>query len=115
MNRRSITIGIAWRGSIPKLDWTSATVGWMLLQKVSMVLAYLHRIDRDAKMARFYSIDIAPTLFGEVSVLRTQGRIGTHGHTSMETCATRSGRVGRRPYTASEDPARLCRAINVLI
>lgn len=55
-----------------------------------MVLTYLHRIDRDAKMARFYSIDIAPTLFGEVSVLRTWGRIGTHGHTSIETCATRS-------------------------
>ena len=58
-----------------------------------MVLAYLHRIDRDAKMARFYSIDIAPTLFGEVSVLRTWGRIGTHGHTSIETCATRSEAV----------------------
>lgn len=24
---------IAWRGSIPKLDWTFATVGWMLLQR----------------------------------------------------------------------------------
>jgi len=53
-----------------------------------MVLAHLHRIDPEANMARFYRVDIAPTLFGEVSVLRTWGRIGTHGRTSIETFPT---------------------------
>ena len=49
---------------------------------------HLHRVNAEANMARFYHIDIAPTLFGEVSVLRSWGRIGTHGRTSVETCAT---------------------------
>jgi predicted DNA-binding WGR domain protein len=53
-----------------------------------MALAHLHRIDPEANMARFYCINVAATLFGEVSVLRTWGRIGTHGRTSIETCAT---------------------------
>jgi predicted DNA-binding WGR domain protein len=50
-----------------------------------MVLAHLHRINRGATMARFYSIDLTPNLFGEVTVLRRWGRIGTHGRTSIET------------------------------
>ena len=50
-----------------------------------MFLAHLHRIDPDANMARFYCIDLAPTLFGEVTVLRRWGRIGTCGRTSIET------------------------------
>lgn len=49
---------------------------------------HLHRVNAEANMARFYHVDIAPTLFGEVSVLRSWGRIGTHGRTSIETCAT---------------------------
>ena len=49
---------------------------------------HLHRVKAEANMARFYHIDIAPTLFGEVSVLRSWGRIGTHGRTSIETCVT---------------------------
>jgi predicted DNA-binding WGR domain protein len=53
-----------------------------------MVLAHLHRSDPEVNMARFYCIDIAATLFGEVSVLRTWGRIGTLGRTSIETCAS---------------------------
>ena len=36
-----------------------------------MALAHRHRIDPEASMARFYIVDVAPTLFGEVSVLRT--------------------------------------------
>lgn len=50
-----------------------------------MVLAHLHRIDTDINMARFYCIDLAVTLFGEVTVLRRWGRIGTCGRTSFET------------------------------
>lgn len=53
-----------------------------------MALAHLHRVDPEANMARFYIIDVAPTLFGELSVVRTWGRIGTYGRTSVETCTT---------------------------
>ena len=53
-----------------------------------MALAHLHRIDPDANMARYYCVDIAPTLFGDVSVVRTWGRIGTQGRTSIETLPT---------------------------
>jgi predicted DNA-binding WGR domain protein len=51
-----------------------------------MVLAHLHRIDPDANMARYYCVDIAPTLFGDVSVVRTWGRIGTTAG-RIETCS----------------------------
>lgn len=50
-----------------------------------MAHVHLHRIDPNANMARFYRIDLAPTLFGEVAVLRHWGRIGTNGRTSMQT------------------------------
>lgn len=83
-----------------------------------MVLAHLHRIDPEANMARFYCIDVAPTLFGEASVMRTWGRIGTHGRTSVETCATagdaeraaartlfQKGLRGYRDASLSSDPA----------
>ena len=57
-------------------------------RRTALALAHLHRIDPEHKMARFYCIDVAATLFGDVSVLRTWGRIGTHGRTRLETCAT---------------------------
>ena len=57
-------------------------------RRTAMALAHLHRIDAAANMARFYCIDVAATLFGDVSVLRNWGRIGTHGRTRIETCAT---------------------------
>jgi predicted DNA-binding WGR domain protein len=49
---------------------------------------HLHRVNAEANIARFDHVDIAPTLFGEVSVLRSWGRIRTHGRTSIETCFT---------------------------
>lgn len=48
----------------------------------------LFRVDPAVNMARFYRIEILPTLFGEVSVLRNWGRIGTQGRMNIETCAT---------------------------
>lgn len=54
-----------------------------------MAPSHMHRIDPEANMARFYSVDLAPTLFGEVAVVRCWGRIGTYGRTSLETCMTR--------------------------
>lgn len=53
-----------------------------------MVLAHFHRIDAKANMARFYTVDVVPNLFGEISVVRNWGRIGTYGRASVQTCAS---------------------------
>ncbi|MCA0270975.1 MAG: WGR domain-containing protein [Proteobacteria bacterium] len=45
----------------------------------------LARHDPDRNMARFYALTLEPTLFGEVALLRTWGRIGTRGQVRMET------------------------------
>lgn len=46
---------------------------------------HLIHVNPDVNMARFYGIELQPTLFGEVSVLRTWGRIGTNGQAMMVT------------------------------
>ena len=56
-----------------------------------MTLAHLLRRDPERNMARFYQVDVAPTLFDEVSVMRSWGRIGTRGRTVVETWATGEG------------------------
>lgn len=43
------------------------------------------RRDPDLNMARFYAIALQPTLFGEVSVVRSWGRIGTRGQVKLVT------------------------------
>lgn len=45
----------------------------------------LTRRDPDLNMARFYAIALQPTLFGEVSIIRNWGRIGTKGQMMLET------------------------------
>jgi len=45
----------------------------------------LVRIVPDLNMARFYVTAIQPTLFGEVSVVRYWGRIGTRGRSMTVT------------------------------
>jgi predicted DNA-binding WGR domain protein len=39
----------------------------------------MRRIDPEKNMARFYEIDVQPTLFGEFTVERHWGRIGAAG------------------------------------
>ncbi len=46
------------------------------------------RRDPILNMARFYAIVLQPTLFGEVSIIRNWGRIGTKGQAMVETFAT---------------------------
>ena len=53
-----------------------------------MTFAHLQRRDPDRNMGRFYQVDLAPTIFGESSVIRSWGRIGTRGRTALETCST---------------------------
>nr|WP_244512866.1 MULTISPECIES: WGR domain-containing protein [unclassified Ensifer] len=40
---------------------------------------YFQRIDPNRNMARYYALSIQPTLFGETSLIRAWGRIGTLG------------------------------------
>ena len=72
----------------------------------------LVRIDPARNMARFYSLGLQPTLFGEVSVIRYWGRIGTRGRAMCETYSTvalaeaalqrLATTKGRRGYKARE-------------
>ena len=76
---------------------------------------HLTRRDPDRNMARFYRIALSPTLFGEVCLIRTWGRIGTVGQIRMETFgeagdATVAGAKlerakRRRGYATDEFPA----------
>tara|TARA_R110002020_G_scaffold367683_3_gene579560 strand:- start:18993 stop:19265 length:273 start_codon:yes stop_codon:yes gene_type:complete len=40
---------------------------------------YVERIEPGSNMARFYSLGVRPTLFGDYSLMRCWGRIGTRG------------------------------------
>lgn len=62
----------------------------------------IRRIDPALNMARFYGLALQPTLFGEVSLLRSWGRIGTRGQAKVETFA--------EPAEAEDAFARIERA-----
>lgn len=51
----------------------------------------LRRIDPARNMARFYCLLLQPTLFGEVSVVRAWGRIGTRGRMKIDSYPTGEG------------------------
>ena len=53
----------------------------------------LEHIDPAQNMARFYRLSVQPTLFGEQSVIRSWGRIGTRGRSMMVTYATEGDAV----------------------
>ena len=46
---------------------------------------YLRRVDKSRNMRRFYKLCLAPTLFGEVMLVRNWGRVGTNGQVKFET------------------------------
>lgn len=56
-----------------------------IMELTATTPVHLIHVDPDVNMARFYGIELQPTLFGEVSVLRTWGRIGTNGQAMMVT------------------------------
>lgn len=69
--------------SLDKSRLAADTLGMTLIpdfEPLSMT-----RRDPDLNMARFYSIALQPTLFGEVSIIRNWGRIGTRGQVMLET------------------------------
>ena len=54
---------------------------------------HLHRIDHDRNMARFYSMQVQRTLFGEWTLLREWGRIGNGGQQKAEAFASEAEAV----------------------
>lgn len=48
-----------------------------------MTATVLRRIDQTRNMARFYELDVQPGLFGDVSVMRHWGRIGSNGQSKQ--------------------------------
>ena len=46
---------------------------------------HLTHVDPDQNMARFYEMSVKLTLFGEATVFRNWGRIGTRGQSMMVT------------------------------
>ena len=55
---------------------------------------YIERIDAARNMARFYALSIQPTLFGEPSLLRSWGRIGTRGQQKIHVFEDERQAVG---------------------
>ena len=51
----------------------------------------LRRVDPARNMARSYCLSLQPTLFGEVSVVRAWGRIGTRGRMKIDSYPTGEG------------------------
>ncbi len=49
-----------------------------------MSAVYMERSDHTRNLARFYQVEIQPTLFGEWSVVCRWGRIGTYGRTRQD-------------------------------
>lgn len=47
-------------------------------------LLVLERIDAARDMSRYYVLSIEPTLFGDTSIVRTWGRIGTAGRRRID-------------------------------
>ncbi|RQH13601.1 WGR domain-containing protein [Bradyrhizobium sp. RP6] len=54
-----------------------------------MTALMLTRGDKLRNVARFYKLDVQPTLFGEWSLVREWGRIGRAGRVYIETHSTR--------------------------
>ena len=78
----------------------------------------LFRIDSARNMRRFYVVRVEPNLFGEMTVLRSWGRIGTRGQVLRETYASvaeaeqaalrQIGKKAKRGYSAKADADRDC-------
>jgi predicted DNA-binding WGR domain protein len=54
-----------------------------------MTAIHLVRIDSEKNVARFYKLDVQPSLFGDWSLVREWGRIGQPGTVHFEVHGTR--------------------------
>lgn len=53
-----------------------------------MTAIYMERSDHTRNLARFYQVDIQPTLFGDWAVVCRWGRIGTYGRLQQDWFAS---------------------------
>ncbi|WP_392714216.1 WGR domain-containing protein [Rhizobium ruizarguesonis] len=49
---------------------------------------HIQRVDPNRDMARYYELSLEPTLFGEISLVRTWGRIGRRGQRRVDLFPT---------------------------
>lgn len=56
---------------------------------------YCQRIDASRNMARYYTLAIRPTLFGETAVVRSWGRIGRAGGEMTEVFGSDKDAISR--------------------
>jgi len=56
---------------------------------------YCQRIDASRNMARYYTLAIRPTLFGEIAVVRSWGRIGKAGGEMTEVFSNEKDAISR--------------------
>jgi predicted DNA-binding WGR domain protein len=68
----------------------------MSRQNVQTGVTALRRVDPQANMARFYTLQLWPDLFGRVALVREWGRIGQPGHLRIETYADASAAAAAR-------------------
>ncbi|MBR0554307.1 WGR domain-containing protein [Ciceribacter sp. L1K23] len=54
----------------------------------ALITHYAERTDVTRNMARFYALEIVPTLFGETCLTRRWGRIGRRGQSKAHTFET---------------------------
>ncbi len=59
---------------------------------------YAERCKSEDNLARYYRLQVRPTLFGEISLTRAWGRIGTRGREKVMTFATEE--TAAREYEA---------------
>ena len=55
---------------------------------------HIERTVAEKNMARFYALSIQPTLFGDVSLVRSWGRIGTRGQQMVQLFSNEKLAVG---------------------
>jgi predicted DNA-binding WGR domain protein len=55
---------------------------------------YCQRIDASKNMARYYALSLQPMLFGEASLVRCWGRIGTRGQEKVHVFADEREAIG---------------------
>lgn len=79
---------------IQTIHWTPESARAILLSMIAQPYQlYVERRDPRRNMARFYSLSIEETLFGEARLVRRWGRIGTTGRTVQHSFNTESEAV----------------------
>lgn len=72
------------------MDWLT-----MLLAMTQLVpQLYCQRIDPSKNMARYYTLYLQQTLFGETSLVRCWGRIGARGQETIDVFADEREPIG---------------------